>query len=240
MKKIIKTPQFPLSGDEKHLFPLKRGLGGSLPKKSRGLAFTFIELLVVISILAILMTWSIAYFGDFADTMTLKNELSRIKDTIDIENWKIANKEIFDYKIEFLQDKNYYLIYENVVLNDITIKFDSLNSWIWSFSFSWVSSWTWIIKYYKWYKFQKKKEIAYNESFTWDLSEKNNYKITWSFSWKTLNTIIFDYYNYKENQDIKYIWSNKEITNILWKKDYSDLEFEFENDKWLKDKILIN
>jgi len=204
-------------------------------------AFSFVEILVAILIIAILMYNWISYFWDFVDKSLMVNKLDKIKNLIEIENEKIENKEIFDYKIEFFQNKNYFIIYENIVWNDINIVFDGINNfWTGSFSFSWANSWTWIIKYYKSYKFQKKEILDYNETFTWDLSEKIDYKITWTFSGKTLNNIIFDYFNYKENQDINYIWTNKQLINILGKKNYDSVWIEFENDKWLKDKILIN
>ena len=206
--------------------------------------FSFIELIVVISIMAIVMWAWIAYFGDFVDSMKYKNELEKLKDNIRILENQVLEKEIFDYEVIFEKDKNYYLINENKAGNDINLKLNSIdsNSWIWTFSFSWVSSGTWIIKYYKWYKFKKALSIPYNWTFTWSFLENDNYKIVASFSGVMINTIYLkDYFSNDElDWDIKYIWTDKTINNILWKKNYNDLELEFETDLWKKEKLIIN
>jgi len=191
--------------------------------------FSFIELIIVISIIAIISVFWISSFSDQIDSLKAKNVLSEVSyDIKDLDN-KVANREIFDYELEFIKNKKYYLVNENIFDQDFSLKLDNLNdnTWIWEISFSGVIFWSWIIKYYEDIKFQKLEEIAYNKSFTWVFNKAKNYKITWSFSGSVLNTLFIKYFdldkNYKLIRIDPNIWPDLpqiKLKNILWKKQF--------------------
>jgi len=69
------TPQFPLSGDKKSLFPLKRGLGGSSPKKRvrrfPKIIFPIIFILIVSTIFSIFPEVSLFWNSDKAHSFVM-------------------------------------------------------------------------------------------------------------------------------------------------------------------------
>ena len=204
-------------------------------QKSKNKGFTLIELLIVIAIIAIMSVIWISSFSRQIDSFRNQKILWNILWDIRSLDNKVANKDIFDYKIQFLKDKKYYIISENTFDIDYSLEFDDSGSW--KIEFSWATSWSWIIKYYKNYKFQKWEEIAYDSSLTWTFDVEWYYKINWSFSWETLNTLYIKYYSTQKDNEFKLKSNNCIITNILWKKTFSSPScdtLKFENTLWEK------
>lgn len=215
--------------------------------------FSLIELLIVVTIIAIISISWFFYFTKFSDDFYLKNSLYSIKSDFEDFDNKVNRKEVFDYELYLNKDLNYYYIYENVFDLDWTFVFDNFDSvtWVWTFSFSWFSSWTWNISYYNHYKFQKEEIIDYNWSFTWKLDLYKTYKFNSSFLWETLNSIYFHYFDNKNL--IKLVWINDwtselnsiKINNVLWKKIFWDDEtinkitLTFENIDWNREILEI-
>ncbi len=209
-------------------------------------AFSFVELIVVVAILAIITASSTMYFWNTIDKLNINNAISNIEFQIQALDNKVSSREIFDYEINFFKDKNYYVIYENIFDNNYKLKLDSFNesNKIWNFKIiSWYNSNTWAIKFYKWYKFIKQDQKTWDQIFTWSFSEITNYKLTWSYSWTILNKIYFNYFN--NNLILKQINTNNssnlgsvKIQNILWKKIFNNdvstnkIDLYFENNSW--------
>ncbi len=201
-------------------------------KKIRKFGFSLIELMVVVSIMTLVFSWTVFYFTKFIDETELKKNIANIKDSFDSLDEKINNREIFDYEIVLVKDKNFFYSNQNIFDLDLVLDFEDLNNeGIWKFSFSWTNSGTWSIKYYKSYKFQKEEDVGHNNYFTGSLEDYWEYKIMWSFSWTELNTIIFNYFNEKKDTILKNIeyWGNSnsselKIKSILWKKIFWDDE----------------
>lgn len=229
-------------------YPLLKGIIRESNK-----AFSLIELIVVISIIAIISSSGMFYYNNFVEKLKISNSVSEIKSDLDSLDNKISKREIFDYELYFEKDKPYYLNFENVFDLDVSLQFNSLdlNSWIWVISFSWANSWTWSIKYYENYKFKKQEEIDYNWTFTWSFLEYQNYKILWSFSGQILNNINLNYFD--RNKFIRLVninnWTSDlnsvKIKNILWKKVFWNNEsinkiiLTFEDNIWRRENLEI-
>lgn len=109
-------------------------------------AFTLVELIVVVAIISLLSVSWITYMNRFVLWSQIQNELSIVKDSIEDLNFKIKNKEFFDYSINFSQDHDlYYLYYLNKslqntnfsfslddVTKDFTLKVNPSNTWFWN------------------------------------------------------------------------------------------------------------
>ncbi len=192
--------------------------------------FSLIELIIVISIIAIISVFWMSSFSNKIDSLKFKNILWEISgDLKDLDN-KINSKQIFDYEVILEKNQKYYLFNENIFDLDISLKLDSLdeNSWIWNISFSWVNSWSWLIKYYSdSYKFQKQEILDYNKIFTWSFNSSQNYKIIWIYSWSILNNLYINYFDKDKylqlvniNTNISTDLNKINIKNILWKKEF--------------------
>jgi len=215
--------------------------------------FTLIELIVVISIIAVISSSWIVYFTDFSDDLKIKNSVSEIKSGIESLDNKIKNREIFDYELTFSWWGLYYFYSENIFNLSTLLKLNrlDLNSWIWEISFSWASSWTWIIRHYAEQKFKKEQELNFIWIFTWSFLEYQNYKINWSFSGETLNNININYFDKERFVKLLEIhsWSTTipsiKITNILWKKIFwndeniNKITLTFENIDWKREDLEI-
>lgn len=189
-------------------------------------AFTFIELMIVISILTILSVAWIMSFWDKIDGLKANSILSEISWNIwDLDN-KVANKQIFDYKIIFEKDKNYYQINENIFDTDYQLKLDSIDNNILNLKINnWLNSWSGTIKIYQWYKFEKQDTKNWDKTFTGSFLENKNYRVTWTYSWSILNNLeINNYWNnfilIKIDPNIWPDLNKINIKNILWKKQF--------------------
>lgn len=76
-------------------------------------ALTYAELIIVISIMTILTSSISYYFVDFVNKNNFKNEINEFLYIIEEEDYKIQNKEIFDYEIDLNIWKNIYTIKED-------------------------------------------------------------------------------------------------------------------------------
>jgi len=90
-------------------------------------AFSLIELIIVISIIAIISSSGMIYFNNFTDKLKINHTLSEIKSDLDSLDNKISNREIFDYELYFEKNKLYYLNSENIFDLDVSLKFNNLD-----------------------------------------------------------------------------------------------------------------
>lgn len=223
--------------------------------KKKIIAFTMIELLVVVSIISIISVTSINWFFNFLQNKELNLKANEVSLYIDWLDKKIKNHEIYDYNIlintsinsSFISYENMYDTDKNVLLN-----YESSNN-SWSLSLTWSSWELWNLSMYK------DKKLFYSNNIIWTIvnnlifEDEYNYKIISTLSGTTdinkLNTIDLIRFD-KENSLLKILkvttdtWSidiwNIEIKNIWWKKEFynswsildkNEIYLYFEN-KW--------
>jgi Tfp pilus assembly protein PilE len=85
-------------------------------------AFTFVEILFVISIISFLTFSSVMYFNNFVDRKKIDGDIYLIKSSFEELDSKVKNNEIYDYEIKF-SGKLYYLLRLNQVINPTKINF---------------------------------------------------------------------------------------------------------------------
>lgn len=228
--------------------------------------FTYIELLVVITIITFLSASWTYYFNDFIKNKELEQKIITIEnDFQELEN-KIKDYSIYDYEI-ILNTSSWWLWYISYVNNfDLPynqyINFNS-NTWSWSLWTNWNSSQQWNLKIYKNIKLYISTIIQSDTFYNYDFNDDQFYKIIWTLSWETLNEINIKYFtenNFKQednnifklteintksdksgtnitNLSIKNIWWNKTI-NWDWN-DINEVYLFFEYN-WKQDFININ
>ncbi len=228
--------------------------------KKKILAFTMIELLVVVSIISIISITSINWFFNFLQDKELKTKTITILNYIWELDKKIKNNSIYDYDIKFSSSINdAYLIYENIYDNDQYVKLFYNNN-LWSLILSWLNWEMWNLLIYKWIKLKIKEDLIVNSYNNIIIEDEYDYKFLSVLSWSTNNTnlnsidlIKFD----KESNKLKllkisnFIWWpdiwNLEIKNIWWKKEFysswsilnqNEVYLYFEN-TWLENYLKI-
>lgn len=202
--------------------------------KKKIIAFTMIELLVVVSIISIISVTSINWFFNFLQNKELNLKANEVSLYIDSLDKKVKNHEIYDYNIiidssinnSFISYENIYDTNQNIILN-----YDSNNN-SWTINLNWLTWELWNLIMYK------DKKLFFSDNLLWSTSntvfEKNyNYKIMSTLSWVTditkLNTIDLIRFD-KESTLLKLLkissdlWTNDiwklEIKNIWWKKEF--------------------
>lgn len=228
--------------------------------KKKILAFTMIELLVVVSIISIISITSINWFFNFLQDKELKTKTITILNYIWELDKKIKNNSIYDYDIKFSSSINdAYLIYENIYDNDQYVKLFYNNN-LWSLILSWLNWEMWNLLIYKWNKLKIKEDLIINSYNNIIIEDEYDYKFLSVLSWSTNNTnlnsidlIKFD----KESNKLKLLkisnsiwWTdiwNLEIKNIWWKKEFynswsilnqNEVYLYFEN-TWLENYLKI-
>lgn len=187
-------------------------------KTSMKKAFTLVELLVVISIIAITSIIWISSFFNFVWQQEINSKISTFEDDIKSLDKKVKNREIFDYKIVLEEWKKTYKIVENSFDLEKFIAFSGseivLENAETSDNFG--------LKIYKWEKlsFSSWSLVKYNLT----LDENYDYKIIWFFP-DEINNIKIK--NFEQNEKTMFllkltssnIQRNKVmLKNILWKK----------------------
>lgn len=202
--------------------------------KKKIIAFTMIELLVVVSIISIVSITSINWFFNFLQNKEINLKANEISLYIDSLDKKVKNHEIYDYNIIIDSSiNNSFISYENIYDSSkkVILNYDNINN-SWSINLIWATWEVWNKNIYKDKKLFSYESILSNN--TWVILEKNyNYKIISTLSWTTditklnnIDLIRFD----KESSLLKLIkissdlWTNDiwnlEIKNIWWKKEF--------------------
>lgn len=138
--------------------------------KKNNFWFTFIEILVVISILALVSSFSISSLNKGFEKQSLKSEINIFSDTIkNLDNDLGIN--ITDYKL-YLLTGSYYYYYTNNLYKNTTqyISFTSMSG----------SSFTWTIKTNDTLKNDMRIDIYMNEK----QNNSTNLSSTWEFIYK--------------------------------------------------------
>ena len=202
--------------------------------KKQHLAFTLIELLIVVSIIAI-VTWSgLFYWFKQLSSIELSNKTKKVVDIIDNLDGQIYSKEIIDYTLLLDINKNkYWLDYSvNTLWLDYIqeLDFDSeILSWTLSSTQTW---WTgsFVIKHYVWIKYIWEDIIQWWWTLVNTYAEGEDYKITSTLSGQTLNDIFVSYYDVDNiGTDDENKLELIELTSQDWNTSYSTITIENKN-----------
>jgi type II secretory pathway pseudopilin PulG len=74
-------------------------------------AFSLVEIMFVISIITFLSVSSVTYFNNFVDSKRIEKDTDFINNSIENLNYKVKNRECYDYEIIF-SINNDYLTYK--------------------------------------------------------------------------------------------------------------------------------
>ncbi len=219
-------------------------------------AFTYIELIVVITIITLLSSTWVFYFNDFVKNQELTLKVNTIEEEFKDLDKKIKNNEIFDYETQLSTStwSKWYVYYINNfdILYNQKIDFDSIN-WSGTLSTNWNNSLTWSLKLYKKHKLYTSAVRQWDTNQDFSLIDEPFYKIVWTLSWEVLNDIYVNYFDedniFPEKNNLLILQSintktdktwtginNIVIKNIWWTKsiiwdwnNYNELYLFFEN-----------
>jgi hypothetical protein len=168
-------------------------------------AFTYIELIVVISIITLLSTTWVFYFLEFVKSQEINQKVNTIDMDFKELDKKIKSFEIFDYEIQ-LNTVTWALWYINMINNfDLPynqyINFDS-TSWSGILWTNWNISQTWDLKIYKKIKLYLSEGIQSSTFYAFNFNDEPFYKITGFLSGELLNEININYFT-EDNIDSK-------------------------------------
>lgn len=171
-------------------------------------AFTLVEIMFVVAIIAFLSVSWVSYFNGFVDSKRIETELYLIKDKIDLLNNKVRNKEIYDYSIIFSWSKDYLIYNLNQTLkNSNTNLYIDNNTKTFSIKPIWLTgSWAWEIKIYKEIKLLSKKILDQWEIFTWSMAEYQSYDVISTF--ETGEDLLWIMYYSEDNLNSSWVTTN--------------------------------
>ncbi len=197
-------------------------------KNPRG--FTFIELLIVVSIVSIIGVFSISSFWNFFKNQDNSAFLWKLNDVIDVLDFQVKKWEMTSYSLWFESWAQGIYVSKDFYKKDNALTLTAFDFEVMSWSISWWT-WEWLLKSY----YNSKFENWYYSSWTTKLSFSltnpymvENIELYSSIDGKDVNSfeiILFnkDDSNIDKNIKVSYLswWAlfNKiEIKNVLWKK----------------------
>jgi prepilin-type N-terminal cleavage/methylation domain-containing protein len=191
--------------------------------------FTFVELIVVISIISLLSVNSVFYFNDFIWKQELSYDISKLESTIKDLDADVKNQKSFDYNLNFKKNSYWYYISQNSIWNDIKqeVTFDTI-SWVGIINLNPSSIEIWEIKVYKWHK--KIEQITKNWSENINIQINDTIHVLWTLSWSTLNKLSLSYFDVDKESETK----NTFIIDILDKNMVSQNSLTIQNISWNK------
>lgn len=162
--------------------------------------FTFIEIIVSITIISLISISSTFYYFDFIWKQELIIYMNDFNKTYKTLNNKVKKQEIFDYTLSINKNSNWYIVSENKIGLDIIqiANFDTANN-SWTIQLSPPLDDIWEIKFYDWQKKIKQITQSWLNEITFQIV--NNSTIISSLSWSILNNINFYYLNNTNNSD---------------------------------------
>lgn len=211
--------------------------------------FTFIELVVVIWILAITSTFVISSFFRNFDKQSLLSEAN----LINIKIWDLDNeiwKNITDYEL-FLHTWSFYYYTTNIFYKDILNQV-SFEGFTWVFTTNYSEAWDlWAnnLKIFFRNKMLEEQNISITWSFQKDFSKIWNYYLKFENENINLNDFFIEYFSQiNENNQIiltsiidednntytwiivkNWLWLSREIFDFLWNKIDKKINLTFEN-----------
>ncbi|MCD5385211.1 hypothetical protein LRZ95_00925 [Candidatus Gracilibacteria bacterium] len=184
-------------------------------------AFTFIELIIVISIMILITTSSVFYFLDFVKNKEVGQKIQILEDNLTKLDKDVSNYKIFDYEVIFdinTHSGGYISYINNFDINNSQY-IDSFNSLTGSGVIKFLGSGTGSIKIYKKDKFIYKTGITSSDTINYDFNQEISYKIKSTLTGEILNDIGINYYSEDNLKPEKNNLLN--LTDINTKKDKS-------------------
>ena len=219
-------------------------------------AFTFIELIVSVTIVALIWTSGMFYFYEFIWKKELLTHIKSIEKIIWNLDYKIKRQEIFDYQLDFEKNTFWYKISQNNVWTDFTQEtiFDSSNA-SWSINIVENNNEIWELKVYQWWK--KIEQLTKNWYDTISIDLEKNTTISSSLSGLKLSTISFHYFDETNKNNLILLdildnnmtsYDSLKINNISGKKIYSHQSNQINNlpiillfeRNWVEEKLELN
>lgn len=193
--------------------------------------FTLIELLIVVTIIAIMWTFSFLSFGNFFDKYEYGSYQKRIDNYLDIEDFNVKNNVNSSYEITFLSGSPGYTVSKNFfkATNFVSLNNFDFSSLSWSFTSSTSGDIYYNNDYWNWHVvtsyFSGSSQISLKEDYNW--SSKINMLFT--LNWTNLNNydIAFFESDILRGDIITSIsslsgaslYNTVTYSNILWKKE---------------------
>lgn len=195
-------------------------------------AFTFIELLVVITIIVLISSTGVIYFFKQVSSLNVSSEIDKVIDIVDNLDSEIENKKILDYNI-YIKNNDFWLTWSinNLWINNSQNLNMNFDTWTWIIT---SNSWTYL-KIYWWIKLYKTVQVDSSNNYSYNFWNNVDSKIESSYSWSILNEVFINYYspdNIKKNNE-----DRLELTNINTKSDKSWTSYnslEIKNINWKK------
>lgn len=186
--------------------------------------FTFVEIIVVITIIALLSVNSVFYFNDFIWKQELSYDISQLESNIIDLDADIKNQKSFDYSLYFNKNSYWYSISQNSIWNNIkqNVIFDTI-TWIAKINLIPSSIEIWEIVIYKWHK--KIQQLTRNWSEDLDIQIEDTIHVLWSLSGSTLNKLTLQYFDLDKESELK----NTYILDIIDSNDTSYDSLKIEN-----------
>lgn len=219
-------------------------------------AFTFVELIVTITIISLISFSWVFYFHDFIWKQEINIHINSLENTIKELNNNVRKHEIFDYTIVLDKNSSWYTVTKNNVWinNHLETSFDTINN-NWTLLLNPPNWDIWELKIYKAHK--KINQLTKNWSDTINIILEDDTTIISTLSWSKLNTVSFQYLNPLDINDNIVIldildsmmnsYNSLEIENKNWKIKYLDNSNElstpiiilFEKN-WIENKLELN
>lgn len=171
-------------------------------------AFTFIEIIVVVSIMAVVSVSSVFYFDRFIQSQTTKSVITSFSSEIDFLDSQIQQGKIYDYEISLGVGKFFTYSFDNYKKERAYFFNTDYSSWRIDLKTNITNPSTgWSLRIYGNEKIQEIKDIKAIDTTNTLLKYKKN-TFTSSFSWSTWNTLVSEYYS----QDNLFLGEEKNIT----------------------------
>lgn len=189
--------------------------------------FSFVEIIVVVSLLAIIsVSWGY-YFHDFLENKQASIYTQNLQNYIEQLDTSLKSQDIYDYTADI---KDWYIVVsKNNSWLDTLLDFQTNNN-LWEFLIS--SAWESDILFYSLYKNNKKieeKNILATQTIPIEMN--NNYSLSAKLNNQTINSYEIYYYDENEWLQIYDIIDNNNnrinslrIENYWWKKYYKNAQ----------------
>lgn len=175
--------------------------------KTKNSAFSLVEIMFVIWIIAFLSVSGVNYFNNFVDTKRLDTEIFLINNNLESLNSKIKNKEVYDYEVNFSWSKDYlsYKLNQTIKKLDTKLVIDK-NTKNYTMSSNFTNTWAWNIKIYSNNKKTFEKLLNQKDSFTWKIDLYQNYDIKSYF--ETGEDLFWIFYYSEDNLSNSWVTTN--------------------------------
>lgn len=188
-------------------------------------AFTFIEIMVVISIISIVSFTSVFYFNDFIDSQEIKGILHNFSSQVELFDAETEQGKIYDYEVFLWKGSFFAYSLNNYKKERVFFSNLNYNSSNISLKVNWGAWNPWSLKIYGDEKIQENQYLDITNIYTKDISKFKNYSFDSSLSWEIVNELWISYYsidNISNKEEKKVILSfinseeNKGGTSFSW------------------------